>query len=112
MIDLLTYMDSVLMPIHVDPLMWFLPRSESCDTVVQVMDEQLKWTLLIKYITYISVKINSLENIGVTQYVSYPITPILLPRSGDTVPVLSRTQLNSAPQMFKKIMHVCEEVSA
>jgi hypothetical protein len=73
-IDLLTYTDSVLMPIHVDPLMWFLPRSESCDTVVQVMDEQLKWTLLFKYITYISVKINSLENIGVTQYISYPIT--------------------------------------
>jgi len=49
MLDLLTYMDSVLMLFHVDfPLMWFLPRSKSCDTVVQVMHKQLKWTLLVK----------------------------------------------------------------
>lgn len=67
MTDRLTYMDSVLMLFHVDPLMWFLPRSKSCDTVVQVLHEQLKWTLLVKYIMYISVKINSSENIGVTQ---------------------------------------------
>ena len=45
--DLLIYMDSVLMLFHVDfPLVWFLPRSKSCDTVVQVTHEQLKWTLV------------------------------------------------------------------
>lgn len=60
-------MDSVLMPFQVNPLIWYLPRSKSCDTVVQVMHEQLKQTLLVKCITYISVKINSCENVGVTQ---------------------------------------------
>jgi hypothetical protein len=49
MLDLLTYMDFVLMLFHVAfPLAWSLPRSKSCDTFVQVMHEQLKWTLLVK----------------------------------------------------------------
>lgn len=49
MLDLLTYMDSVLMLFHVGfPLTWSLPRSKSSDMVVQVTHEQLKWTLLVK----------------------------------------------------------------